>query len=79
MTIPCMAMDSGARIIGGCCGTSCNHLKYMRKAIDDHISAEEVTRPTVEEIIAQIGPLKNATSAANDAQAPRERKGRRRG
>lgn len=74
-----MAMDSGARIIGGCCGTSCNHLKYMRKAIDDHILAEDVTRPTVEEIIAQIGPLKNATSAANDAQAPRERKGRRRG
>lgn len=74
----CLAMDAGATIIGGCCGTSCDHLKYMRKAIDDHLFAEEVSRPTVEEIVTKIGPLKNATSAANDAQAPRERKGRRR-
>jgi len=74
-----MAMDAGAKIIGGCCGTSCNHLTYMRRAIDEHIGVEEVERPSVDEIIAKIGPMKNATSAANDAQAPRERKGRRRG
>jgi 5-methyltetrahydrofolate--homocysteine methyltransferase len=74
----CLAMDAGAKIIGGCCGTSCDHLKYMRKAIDEHLMSEEVSRPTVDEIVAKIGPLKNATSAANDAQAPRERKGRRR-
>lgn len=74
----CLAMDAGAKIIGGCCGTSCDHLKYMRKAIDEHLLLEEVSRPTVDEIIAKIGPMKNATSAANDAQAPRERKGRRR-
>ena len=41
-----MAMDAGAKIIGGCCGTSCDHLKYMRKAIDDHLAEEEVARPT---------------------------------
>jgi methionine synthase I (cobalamin-dependent) len=74
----CLAMDAGAKIIGGCCGTSCDHLKYMRKAIDEHLLLEEVTRPTVDEIVVKIGPMKNATSAANDAQAPRERKGRRR-
>ena len=72
-----MAMDAGAKIIGGCCGTSCDHLVYMRKAIDDHIADENIERPSVDQIIAKIGPLKNATSAANDAQAPRERKGRR--
>ncbi len=74
----CLAMDAGAKIIGGCCGTSCDHLVYMRKAIDDHIDAESVERPTVQQIVEKIGPMKNATSAANDAQAPRERKGRRR-
>jgi len=73
----CMAMDAGAKIIGGCCGTSCDHLKYMRKAINDHQAEGVLSRPSVEEIIAKIGPMKNATSAANDAQAPRERKGRR--
>jgi 5-methyltetrahydrofolate--homocysteine methyltransferase len=73
-----MAMDAGAKIIGGCCGTSCNHLKYMRKAIDEHLAEGIGERPGVEAIIAKIGEMKNATSAANDAQAPRERKGRRR-
>jgi len=73
-----MAMDAGAKIIGGCCGTSCDHLKYMRKALDDHMAEGLGARPGVEEIVAKIGEMKNATSAANDAQAPRERKGRRR-
>lgn len=71
----CMAMDAGATIIGGCCGTSCDHLKAMRTAIDNH---KRDQRPTVEQIIAAIGPMVNATSAANDSQPKRERKGRRR-
>ena len=71
----CLAIDAGARIIGGCCGTSCEHLAAMRKAIDSH---EKRARPDITEIVAAIGPMKNATSAANDAQPKRERKGRRR-
>lgn len=74
-----MAMDAGAKIIGGCCGTSCDHLKYMRKAIDDHMAEGPGSRPDVADIIAKIGPMKNATSAANDEAPKRERKGRRRG
>ena len=73
-----MAMDAGARIIGGCCGTSCNHLRYMRKALDEHLTDEKPGRPTVEEIVEKIGPMKNATSSANDAAPRRERRGRRR-
>ncbi|MCB1427980.1 MAG: betaine--homocysteine S-methyltransferase [Nitratireductor sp.] len=72
----CFAMDAGARIIGGCCGTSCEHLAAMRTAIDTHQKRE---RPDIAAIISAIGPMKNATSAANDAQPKRERKGRRRG
>src|SRR5690606_28651918 len=29
-----LARDAGARIIGGCCGTSCEHLAAMRQALD---------------------------------------------
>lgn len=70
-----LAIDAGATIIGGCCGTSCEHLEAMRTAIDDH---SKTHRPSVEEVVARIGPMINATSAANDSQPKRERKGRRR-
>jgi 5-methyltetrahydrofolate--homocysteine methyltransferase len=49
-----LAIDAGARIIGGCCGTSPSHLAAMRNAIDTHVKAE---RPTAEEIVGRIGPL----------------------
>ena len=70
-----LAIDAGARIIGGCCGTDCDHLTQMRKAIDTHAVGE---RPQLDEIVARIGPMVNATSAANDAAPKRERRGRRR-
>ena len=31
-----LAIDAGAKIIGGCCGTSCEHLVAIREAIDQH-------------------------------------------
>jgi methionine synthase I (cobalamin-dependent) len=68
-----LAMDGGARIIGGCCGTSCEHLAAMRQAIDGHKKAQ---RPTVEEIIERIGPMRN-TVATDNAAPKRERRGRR--
>jgi 5-methyltetrahydrofolate--homocysteine methyltransferase len=51
-----LAMDAGARIIGGCCGTSFGHLRAMRDAIDAHNKGE---RPTIETITSRIGPLRN--------------------
>ncbi len=72
----CLAVDAGARIIGGCCGTACEHLAAMREAIDTHVRAD---RPELDRIIADIGPLVNKTSAANDEQPKRERSGKRRG
>ena len=32
-----IAINSGAKIIGGCCGTSFDHVRAMRKAIDEHV------------------------------------------
>lgn len=71
-----LAVDAGAKIIGGCCGTSCDHLKAMRVALDHH---QKGARPTLDDVVAKIGPLKNK-SASEGADAPRrERRGRRRG
>jgi methionine synthase I (cobalamin-dependent) len=68
-----LAVDAGARIIGGCCGTSCDHLRAMREAVDSHIKAQ---RPTVDTIVDRIGPMRNTVATDNPAPT-RERRGRR--
>ena len=69
-----LAIDAGARIIGGCCGTSCDHLRAMRGAIDSH---QPGTRPTIETIIERIGPMRNKTANETPAAPARERRRRR--
>jgi len=68
------AIDAGARIVGGCCGTACDHLKAMREAVDRHVKG---ARPEIGTIAATIGPLVNKTSAQNDDTPRRERRSRR--
>lgn len=58
-----LAVDSGAKIIGGCCGTSFDHLAAMRVALDAHKLAGD--RPTVETIVERIGPLRNKVATEN--------------
>lgn len=71
-----LARDAGAKIIGGCCGTSCGHLAAMRQALDSYTPGP---RPTIETIIDRIGPLRNKTASESEAAgAGRERRGRRR-
>ncbi len=70
-----LAIDAGAKIIGGCCGTSCEHLVEMRKAIDTH-SPE--TRPDIDSIEARVGPLVNKPATANDEAGAGRKRGRRR-
>jgi 5-methyltetrahydrofolate--homocysteine methyltransferase len=76
-----LAIDAGAKIIGGCCGTSCEHLVAIREAIDQHNAPSDSIekRPSVEEIIERIGPMKNKMADDGANAAPRERRGRRRG
>jgi len=59
-----LAVDAGAKIVGGCCGTSFGHLAAMRKALDAHTKGE---RPTVEAIVSRIGPLRNKTADQSGA------------
>ncbi|OCO99004.1 MULTISPECIES: betaine--homocysteine S-methyltransferase [unclassified Ensifer] len=68
-----LAADAGARIIGGCCGTTCDHLAAMRVALDEHVRRD---RPTLELIIEKIGPLRNKTANEGAAAPSRERRRR---
>ena len=56
-----LALDAGARIIGGCCGTTPAHLRAMRAALEAHAAGP---RPDVEAIEARLG----AVSAGARAQ-----------
>ncbi len=74
-----LAVDSGARIIGGCCGTSFDHIRAMRTALDEHTRS---ARPSVVDITNRIGPMRNKTadeSGAGAAGAPRRERRRARG
>jgi hypothetical protein len=64
-----LAIDAGARIIGGCCGTTPEHLAAMRAAIDTHVSGQ---RPTIDTVVEQIGPLTNV-APSEDAKRPARR------
>ena len=73
-----MAVDGGAVIIGGCCGTSPDHLRAMRAALDAHPPAPP---PTPDEIVERVGPLANSapeTAAAASARGAESRRERRR-
>ena len=72
-----LAVDSGASIIGGCCGTSFAHLAAMRAALDAH---EKGSRPTVETIVERIGPLRNkqANQSGGGGESSEARRERRR-
>ncbi|RUU77199.1 MAG: betaine--homocysteine S-methyltransferase [Mesorhizobium sp.] len=70
-----LAVDGGAKIIGGCCGTSFQHLAAMRKALDAHTRAD---RPTVAAIVERIGPMRNKVATENTAETSEARRERRR-
>ncbi len=71
-----LAIDSGAKIIGGCCGTSAEHLVAMRQAIDAHTKGQ---RPALEAVVAATGELVNQIAAAKSENDDGARSGRRRG
>jgi methionine synthase I (cobalamin-dependent) len=49
-----LARDAGARIVGGCCGTTAAHLAAMRRALDGYLPG---ARPGRDELIEILGPL----------------------
>jgi 5-methyltetrahydrofolate--homocysteine methyltransferase len=70
-----MARDSGAKIIGGCCGTMPAHLEKMREALD---SVPRADRPTLDQITDALGPFSSASDGTGDDATPERRTRRRR-
>ncbi len=71
-----LARDCGATIIGGCCGTTPDHLRAMREALENRPKGD---LPTLEAITAALGAFSSAsdgTDGAGPAASPR--RGRRR-
>ncbi|WP_373505859.1 betaine--homocysteine S-methyltransferase [Aestuariivirga sp.] len=72
-----IALDAGAKIIGGCCGTSPEHLASMRKSLETYTRGE---RPTVELIEERLGPVSPLAKGVDTAAAGAAARGvRRRG
>ena len=71
-----IAFDAGARIIGGCCGTSPEHLAAMRKSLESYTRGQ---RPTVELIEQRLGPVSELAKGVDAAAAGAARRERRRG
>ena len=60
----CMARDAGARIIGGCCGTTPAHIRAIVAAL---ASRPKGPPPSYDEIERRLGPLKMTTGATEAA------------
>lgn len=59
-----LARDCGARIIGGCCGTTPEHLVHMRQALATHVPR---TRPGLDDVVDALGGF---SPASDDSDAP---------
>ena len=71
-----LARDAGARIIGGCCGTSPEHLAAMRRALDAHVPQQRPTVAVVEQRLGEVSALAKGHDAAASAGEKRERRRR---
>ena len=65
-----LAIDAGARIVGGCCGSTAAHLAAMRRAIDSHAAGG---RPQLADVVAALGPLVAPPSTAEGQTRKRRR------
>jgi 5-methyltetrahydrofolate--homocysteine methyltransferase len=70
-----IARDLGARIIGGCCGTSAEHIQAMRAALD---ATPKGNPPTAEDIANRLGIAWKDLADAPSSDASEERARRRR-
>jgi len=60
-----MARDAGARIIGGCCGTSPEHVAAMRHALDNTAPGPV---PTIDDVRRELGDVTKGAQAQADGQ-----------
>ena len=71
-----LARDCGATIIGGCCGTTPEHLRAMREALETRPRGERPTLDMITEALGGFSSASDGTDGAGPEAAPR--RGRRR-
>jgi len=71
-----LARDAGVRIIGGCCGTTPEHLRHMRAALEERAPGP---RPTLERIASALGGFSSPSDGTDGAGPPPRERRRRRG
>ena len=75
--IPQLAMNSGAKIIGGCCGTSFDHVRAMRKAMDQHSVSQPPTLKEIEEKVGTMSEGSRSIFQGDDSKPTKQRRSRR--
>ncbi len=71
-----LARDCGARIIGGCCGTTAEHLRHMHEGL---VTRPTGPRPSLDQITKALGGFSSAgDGTGDDVQPARPERGRRR-
>jgi 5-methyltetrahydrofolate--homocysteine methyltransferase len=55
-----LARDAGARIIGGCCGTTPEHVRAMRSALEANVRGAP---PELEAVVARLGDVSSGARA----------------
>jgi 5-methyltetrahydrofolate--homocysteine methyltransferase len=65
----CLSLDSGARIIGGCCGTTPEHVRIMRRALELHVRGPKPDLATIE---SRLGAISNGATAQLRGEFSRE-------
>jgi methionine synthase I (cobalamin-dependent) len=55
-----LALDAGARIIGGCCGTTPDHVRRMRAALEAHVPGP---KPDLATIQSKLGAISTGSQA----------------
>ena len=73
-----MARNSGARIIGGCCGTSPEHVAAMRKALDTTPISAPPSLDEIDRVLGQVSEGAKAQARGEHQIFTRARKSRRR-
>ncbi len=71
-----LARDGGARIIGGCCGTTPAHLAAMRHALE---TVPPGPRPGLDLIAERLGGFSSASDGVGASEGPARERRRRRG
>jgi len=65
----CLSLDAGARIIGGCCGTTPEHLRVMRQALETHVRGPKPDLATIE---SRLGAISAGATAQLRGELSRE-------